>query len=76
MGAQTKANVFHRTERQNNTMIEEDLNFSQFHKFLLKCTGRLLRTKHTNLTIITLTRYDHVVNVVKLHADYLFISFI
>ena len=34
----------------------------------------MLGTKHTNLTLITLTTYDHMVNVVKLHAVYLFIS--
>ena len=34
----------------------------------------MLGTKHTNLTLITLTRYNHVVNVVKLHAVNLFIS--
>ena len=34
----------------------------------------MLGTKHTNLTLITLIIYDHVVNVVELHASYLFIS--
>ena len=34
----------------------------------------MLGTKHTNLTLITLTRYDHMVDVVKLHAVYFFIS--
>ena len=31
-------------------------------------------TKHTNLTVITLTEYDHMVNVAELHAIYLFIN--
>ena len=34
----------------------------------------MLGTKHTNLTLITLTGYDHMVHVVELHAVYLFIS--
>ena len=34
----------------------------------------MLETKHTNLTVITLTEYDHMVNVAELHAIYLFIS--
>ena len=34
----------------------------------------MLGTKHTNLTVITLTEYDHMVNVAELHAIYLFIS--
>ena len=33
MGVEIKANVFYRAERQYNTMIQEDLNFGQFHKF-------------------------------------------
>ena len=43
-------------------------------EFWLECTGSTLGTKHTNLTLITLTIYDHMVNVVELHASYLFIS--
>ena len=34
----------------------------------------MLGTKHTNLTLIMLTGYDHMVDVVGLHAVYLFIS--
>ena len=34
----------------------------------------MLGTKHTNLTLIMLTGYDSMVNVVELHAVYLFIS--
>ena len=34
----------------------------------------MLGMKHTNLTLITLTGYDHMVNVLELHAVYLFIS--
>ena len=34
----------------------------------------MLRTEHTNLTIIMLTGYDHMVDVVELHATCLFIS--
>ena len=34
----------------------------------------MLGTKHTNLTLIMLTGYDHMVDVVELHAVYLFIS--
>ena len=34
----------------------------------------MLGTKNTNLTVITLTEYDHMVNVTELHAVYLFIS--
>ena len=34
----------------------------------------MLGTKHTNLTVITLTEYEYMVNVVELHAIYLFIS--
>ena len=32
----------------------------------------MLGTKYTNLTV---TEYDHMVNVVELHAVYLFISY-
>ena len=31
----------------------------------------MLGTKHTNLTVITLTEYDHMVNVAEFHAIYL-----
>ena len=34
----------------------------------------MLATKHTNLTVIMRIEYDHMVNVVKLQAVYLFIS--
>ena len=34
----------------------------------------MLGTKQTNLTVITLTEYDHMVNVAELHVIYLFIS--
>ena len=34
----------------------------------------MLGTKYTNLTVITLTKYDHMVNVAELHAIYSFIS--
>ena len=34
----------------------------------------MLRTEHANLTIITLTGYDYMVDVVKLHAIYLLIN--
>ena len=36
----------------------------------------MLGTKHTNLTLITLTGYDHMVNVVKLHAVYFLLAVI
>ena len=34
----------------------------------------MLGTKHMSLTLIMLTGYDHMVDVVTLYADYLFIS--
>ena len=43
-------------------------------RVLIEYTGSTLRTKHTNLTVIMLTGYDHMVDVVKLHAIYLFMS--
>ena len=44
-------------------MVQTDLNFGHFHGIRLNCTGSVLRTKHTNLTLITLMMHDHMIGV-------------